>query len=581
AFLKNLLSLQQGGQAPKKIVIPDGLYARMNERLLRRLCNIEELRQMMGEDAVLDISKQGLRRKPGYIDRTPNLKEPALETELALVRDPEAKTEMATDKVVANLVLFRAVMAARIEIYKLGETKSAAKRSNNEEKYEQASTAMRAYARVFEEFNQSFPFDNIDNRQKVKDDIAGVIKWLDKLNNPIADSILVGLSRRTLESIDQILGTLSKRALEDLERAEDVRSRQAISRQERRGLQVARGKIRIVDSLRGDCIITSQGYKNTAAGILSNTMIEHDVSTRKILSMMDHEIESAQAEKARNAAFIFGLKVIAEDPLAWFDKLYEINVQMAQVRDIGKRKALAEISGARHLLAISQQQAHKLAGQLIIMAAHDLERRNEVLDVQVARLTQLKAQTEELIGEVLKQLAWRWAKYFAAPDRNLRDAKRLNRINSSLGKYLGTLLGPKKEDLREYWMRQARSHITGILRQMSAISRPLKELAQLNKKKRAMQKRGIRSAQQRLELRILDGEVLQLHDQVDERLNGASIKAARQILRIEFDFINRGKTWKKGERQTALRAFYREKAEIYGARLVIGSGTQTELDLGR
>ena len=139
----------------------------------------------------------------------------------------------------------------------------------------------------------------------------------------------------------------------------------------------------------------------------------------------------------------------------------------------------------------------------------------------------------------------RWAKYFAKEVRDLRNLKTLETIQARLGKYLGTLLGPKREDLRELWLRQARSHVTGVLRQMSGIAELL-----IEKRK----------------------------EEVDEKLKDAAIKAARHILLIEFDFINRDRAFKKGERKKALKTFYREKVKSYGPRIAI-IDAQTEMDL--
>ncbi|MBN2058491.1 MAG: hypothetical protein JW782_06830 [Candidatus Saganbacteria bacterium] len=554
AFLKNLLSLDQAGRAPQKIIVPDGLYASTNRALLVRLADLEQIQEMMTEGEVLDLSKQGIKRKLGYIDRVPNINEPSLGDEIATLRQPQAVTELARGAVLANLFLFRSLMAARIEVYNLGEAKSAARRSGYQDKYAYACGKVRDYAALLREFCERFPFDNIDNSQKVRDDLLNASLWLEKLNNPVVDNILV---------------TLSARILEDLERAEAARFRNALSKQDRAGLHVANGKVRIIDSWRGDCVITGSGYKKSAAGILGKEMIDHNVTSRKILSMIDHEIESAGNEKEKNTALIEELKSIADEPLAWFDKLLEANLLLAQVRDTGKRKALVELTGARSLLSIPGEQSHGLAGQLVKLAVRDLERRNQVLDAQVARLTGLRVQTEELLGDVLKSLANRWAGYFAQPNRNLRDLKRLDLIKKRLGKYLGTLLGPKKDDLRQPWMRQARSHITGVLRLMSGAVKAMHELERANQQRLAMLRIARPGAEQRFQLRVLEGEIEKLEEKVTGSLAGLNIKAARLLLRIEFDFINRARDWKKGERQAALRVFYRSKTAEYGPAIAL------------
>ena len=158
----------------------------------------------------------------------------------------------------------------------------------------------------------------------------------------------------------------------------------------------------------------------TASGILHRTMIDNNVTTHKILSMIEHEIESVEDEERKNTALILGLRVISGNPYGWWSKLYEAYLRLSKVRDLGKRKAFVELWGALELAKIPTEQSRNLARSMIRAAAVDLERRNEVLGSQKQSLLRLRGHTEELIGKVLLGLAERWAKYFAGQDRSVQ-----------------------------------------------------------------------------------------------------------------------------------------------------------------
>jgi hypothetical protein len=532
AFLKSLLSLYREGQTFLKIVLPGNLGAAQNRWILEKMGREPDFVLGMIKEGVLNVKRRGgIRFKLPRIDRTPKLRVPSLDFELETLRNADVQAEIEKNEELGNLVLFRALLAARIELYALGEAKSAARKSGQENTYREFVKDMKHFAGKLEELGSIFPFGKIGYRQMLREKIRIAQDMAEASNNTAADTVLSALTPKLME------------ILEDQE-VSRVRSRKRAK--SNAGLRLASGKVEIIDDLSGKCVISSQGYKKTASGVLHKTMIDHNVTTHKVLSMLEHEIKSVEDEKEKNSALILGLRVISGNPYGWWNKLYEAYLRLSMVRDLGKRKAFAELWGALELAKIPTEQSRNLARSMVMAAVADLERRNEVLDSQRQSLLRLKGHTEELIGKILLGLAERWAKYFAKEGRNLKNLKTLERVQARLGKYLGTLLGPTKEDLREHWLRQARSHITGILRQMSGIADLLKET---------------------------DKE-----EEIDDKLRDAPIKAARHILLIEFDFVNRGRAFNKGERKSALREFYREKVKTYGARIALVD-SQIEMDL--
>jgi|GEM_PF-2216030 len=528
-FLKALISLFREGKTPLKIVLPANLGAPQNRWILERMGKEPDFILSMLEEGILDVKRRGgIRFMLPTIDKTPKLRAPSLDFELETLRNADVQAEIEKNEELGNLVLFRALLAARIELYALGEAKSAAKKSGNEKAYRGFVEDMKHFSGKLEELGSIFPFGRMSYRQMLKEKVKIAQDMAQASNNTAADTVLSALTPKLMEI---------------LETQEVARVRSSKRSKGNMGLRLSSGKVEIIDDLKGNCVISSKKYKKTASGILRKTMIDNNVTTHKILSMFEHEVEEVEKEKKRNAAMTLGLRIIAQDPYGWWSKLYEASLRLSMVRDMGKRKAFVELWGALELAKIPTEQSRNLARSMIGAAVADLERRNEVLDSQRQSLLRLKGHTEQLIGKVLLGLAERWAKYFAKEGRNLKNLNTLGRIQERLGKYLGTLLGPKKEDLREHWLRQARSHVTGVLRQMSGIA-----------------------------------ELLKKEEEVEDKLMDAPIKAARHILLIEFDFVNRGRTFKKDERKRALKEFYREKVKTYGARIALVD-SQMEMDL--
>jgi len=502
-----------------------------NRQLLAGLA--EKAGELVKEDGTLDMRQAGLL----------TIAEPSLAREIEVIR--RARGELIKKAELADLALFRALVAARAELFILGEEKSAARIDEDVSLYQERCQAMRDFAGQLSKLMEVFPYGSQSYRTSLREGIEIARDRTAELNNPAAESKLTSLIERLAQDLDE---------------QEKDRIAASKNRKSRNGLQIAGGKVRIIDDLRGNCIITTRGYKNSAAGILHKEMVENDVSTKKILSMIGHQIESVEQEKTVNQKHLADLNAVEQDPAGSWNELLRINAALARVRDLGKQKARAELWAAMELSLISTDQAQRLARSLVSLAVTDLERRQEVLDAQLASLTRLKGLTEELIGKVLLALAQRWARYFAKEPR--LNSERLKKIRFRLGKYLGTLLGPKKEELREEWMKQARSHITGILRMMGGINALFKQAAELRARAQNAATPGIG----------IEKELAVVQEKIAGKLDGGEcLKAARLILRIEFDFVNREKQFTPSEKKTALAAFYREKAKVYGAKIAFVS----------
>lgn len=567
---------QLHNQVPiQRFIVPEATAYGYNRSRLQSFNakGLDHLKEIIQEKGKLNLNKASLIPKPkiptldSEIENAGKVAAEIKAAEVALVKASAdkaskvkaAKAELRKSEELANLVLFRIVMAARIELYIIGEEKSAAKVDEDKNAYDEKLFAMRELASKLGDLLSVFPFKEIEEHPH--------IEWKERLIRA-RDQIAKGNNT----SADNSLGSLTKLVLEVLKEQEVERVKVEKKRKSTQGFSVRGGKVRIINDLRGDCVINSQGYINSANDVLHRAMIKHNVSNKKILSMIQHEIDSITNEKQRNSAYILGLEIIKNDPSGMKEKLYELCAVLTRVQDLGKKKALAEIWGAYELSNIKKDQALKLSSSLISMAIDDLRSRNEVLEVQGKSLADLKHQTEKILGELLIKKAREWANYFARGPR--LNAERLGIIRKRFGVYLGTLLGPKKEDLREEWMRQARGHVTGALRMASNLYKLISELERLKTQLldpfspwnnlneassaalKEMADRQYKGIQKRMD--EIQKELMK------ERNQQPTIKMARLMLRIEFDFENRDKNFKKGERKEALRKFYNSKIEDYG-----------------
>jgi len=436
-----------------------------------------------------------------------------------------AKAEIQTDAEVGNLVFLRTLLAARIELYVIGEAKSQARKSGDEPAYQVQAQALRSWADQLDTFRREFPFPGSGYGQMLNGQLEIARDRARVLNNINAETVLQ---------------TLTTKVLEELERQEGERITVHKAQIKNSGLSACGNKVRIVDDLRGECIVTMRGFKKGAVGVMHRTVVLSRVSIHKILDMFDHMLASEETEKMGNRRFIFSLREIARDPLPQKERLLvaylggEGREKVRDLKDYGKIKARTELWGALQLLAIPTEQARGLANSLIELAAQDYEKRNEIVAAKQEFLAAVKFHTEELIGEVLRSFTRRWARYFA--NRPKLAPKTIDRIQKKLGKYLGTLLS---REVREPWFRQARSRVTGVLRAISKFNRE-------------------------------GGEEREV-----------ALGAARHLLGIEFDFEVRHREFKKpAERKAAWLEFLRGKVKDYGQMIIPPekpAGRQTDL----
>jgi hypothetical protein len=486
------------GIVPGRLAVGRAAASHFNRDRLSELGDSARLRTLVEVNGCLDLNQMGLKE----------VKEPSLAGEIATIK--RAAKELAKRDELADLVLFRAVMAARMELYTLGEAKSAAKKAGNETEYQELRKEIEAFGEKLGGLITLFPFGQISYRTMLREQLTLARDMAGQNNNVAADLVLCPLTKKLLEIMDN---------------HESNRLRASLNRQRQLGVRVAGGKVRVTNTKYGTCIITSQGYKNSAAEVLHRTMVEHRVPAAKILRMIGHERDQVMAERAKNIGLIAELRAVLTGLPEQEYRLQSVAADLARVLDLGKQKAQAELWAALELARIPTGQSRALARQMVDAAVGDLEQRNRVLICQQDSLLALQEKTRLLIDEIVIGLSKRAAGYFARPPKVNID--RLVVVRKRLGIYLGTLFGPTKEDLKEDWQRQCRAHVSGAVR-------------------------------------IMDSLLLQLRKGVgNKNPETECIKAARLMLQIEFDYVNRGKTFAVGERKTALAAFYREKARDY------------------
>jgi hypothetical protein len=592
AFLKNLLRLNYLAVPFERIVVPANLGESQNLGVLSKLREASYIIRLIGGSGALDLRKAGLKKKAVSPNFVPTVRRPTFDAALEIARKYQGNI-IADDESgvgeLGDLILFEAILIARVELYILGEKKSAAKASGNTAAYDRYSDEMRKFAQEFSKLLEVFPLpgkktsiesykrEDLDNLLDEGDPLIGIqyrdvyretietaYNQIAKLNNPAADATLAGF-------MDLIMRVLENRAKWQ---AKAIRE----SRPE--------GKIRIVDEYRGKIEVDRWGYVKEA-GVKRKVLRPRRFKyLQKFLRHFDHYLERDINEKAKNEAVIKVLGEIPENPLASFDKIFDLSLGIGvldpresvedllkdkypRLSDVYKRLALIELWCVVELCRVPSDQAHRLAASLIHLAARAYGIRNRIIDAQIESNPREKAYGEQLVSRIINGMVKRWVGYFAKEPK-LR-AKSLDELIDRLEKYYGTLFGPKRDKKTDHWVQQCRSHIMGIIEMVKRL-KPIKEEG-TRLYKRLYSPRAPwsgpkekRSAAAELERRGIVKRLMELEDALD-KMGNIPIKAARLILQIEFDFNNRGKKFAKGERQKALECFYREKAKIYNTKI--------------
>jgi len=200
AILKNLLFLKFMEGISQGMSVPDGLYSHLNREILKRAANdLNYLLGLRNGKGVIDFSKAGIKRKIGYIDLTPKIKKPSLAEQIERIglRTEIIKiADRGGDMEFGDLMLFEALLNASIELFRIGETRSWAKRTGDREIHEQFQRQMLEYAEKLNSLIAAFPFGGVDYRQMAKEKLEITRNLVLKMNNPAGDSTLAGLIRK-------------------------------------------------------------------------------------------------------------------------------------------------------------------------------------------------------------------------------------------------------------------------------------------------------------------------------------------------------------------------------------------------
>jgi hypothetical protein len=246
------------------------------------------------------------------------------------------------------------------------------------------------------------------------------------------------------------------------------------------------------------------------------------------ISQLAEEIGRAIAEREEIGRHLDKLQAVD------IDKLEQVGRALSNKTNPDKAAAFELIRAALEFMRIGQEG--KLVGSLVDLGREELDRRNTYMGLRLEGLIRLKAAKEVALGRQLIEFANRKATEILRSPK--LDIPALQRIRDALYQYLGKNLGPSSEELSEHWLKQARAHIAGVAEKMKKL--------------------------------IENGG-----GNVDD-----ATRAARTLLQIEFDFLNRHHPYPRGRRQVELRKFLIIKAGVHGLRIIppeTPADRQTEL----
>lgn len=215
-------------------------------------------------------------------------------------------------------------------------------------------------------------------------------------------------------------------------------------------------------------------------------------------------------------------------------RLEQVGRALSKKTNLDKAAAFELFRAALEFMRIGQEGS--LVRALVELGREELDRRNEYMGIRLEGLIRLKTIKEVALGRQLIEFANRKAAEILRSPK--LDIPTLERVRDSLYQCLGAKLGPSSEALSVYWLRQARAHLAGVAEKM----------------KKLVENGG---------------------GNVDD-----ATRAARTLLEIEFDFLNRHQPFPRGRRQVELRKFLIIKASTHGWRIVppeTPADRQTEL----
>jgi len=430
AFQKALLRLHHLAVPIDKLIVPKKLSELQNRKLFQQLSRTGNLFQQISEGGILDLRTAGLKMKLGHIDRSPSFNPLTIEDYREILAQHVG--EFRRDSELANLFLYKALLRARIDLYRAGEQRSAQKAKG---KPVRMTPAIQRVKDFLDLIANDFPFGTTTERTVIKDGFEIASLMLSKLNNTAANT---ALAART--------GALGK-----------MLDRQMLERVT--GARRQRGwKIKYQGS--GIWVIAQTGYRKTSTGILRKKVVRNHVPTAKILSMLQHEIDSITCELGKNYKTLMKLALIKHSfPENW-DTLFEINLEFANYRSLIKEKAGIEIEGALELASVRNpnEQPIRLAKALLALAEMDIEQRQEELIAQRERFVVLAKQTEDKIGKQLDKFVDSIGQALTNQETTRQPAV-LEKIGQRLGGALGTIF---QGEMREPWLAKAKSRVVGL-----------------------------------------------------------------------------------------------------------------------
>ncbi len=514
-FLSNLRGL---GSKITGLIVPSNVVAPQNWAVVEQISSHDGLSRLIDESGRVDFRRAGLKEKMGDgIDHTPAFRRLSLADFNGIIQ--ASSEHFIKNMEHANLFLFKAILRARIELYFAAEARSA----KIEPGLQVAITPdLIAVSDFLENLRNQFPFNTSSIHLSFKQSLGTAIMLLQTRNEPAAEATLVRLTDLMSNALQQhLLGRL---------------------RQDHTDLD---WKVGMDDSDHGEWTIMQTGYRRTESGLLLKERIENKVTNAKVLSMIQHELDSIAKERSLNDQYCETLGIIEQDVTLHYDKLLDLFDRFVNYVALQKDKAAIELEAAALLVGVGTDQSARLAKDMLSLASADLKLRNQELDGQTTSLTRVKVEIERLIGERLAVIEREVGRRIAAS--GLIDSPDLvGRLDHILGKLLGTFF---KDEMREHWLGKAKSKIYGLKRALPEIRKMVEERQAIKSAiveerrvfismmEQARANNGLAQLQQAAMDRV--EKMLSELAEVNGKLYIVLDKAAKHILTLRVAFLNR------------------------------------------
>jgi hypothetical protein len=460
----------------------------------------------------MDFKKMGLR---------PKLNRPTLEGYLEKL---DAHYEdFRRDVRERSLFLYKSILRARIDLYREGEERSVAKQEGAEpgltpglrkiiDFIDRLSAKIVFNDRVVKDTLSYNPYrshaiwefllrhEYVDREGKVQPKFKPDIKKFESDINKLEPSFkmypkekvrVFEVLRRAYEeaAVKEGLKRTSELLSEKNNTAADAKMafifsilQEGLKRQMTRDLRIA-GRDKLIYKGEGIWEVITSHYRVTKTGLVGKERGRSEVRTAKLLSMIQHVVDSCAEQIERIKVFLPRLEDVRFRLPDSINELEAIVYEFAAVREEEKDKAAIEIEGAFDLVEIGSKQALSLARSLLNLAGNDLfQRQNVTLPYQKAVWTAMGKAVEEKIEQLLNEFARQIAEVLSRPEAILEPAV-MDGLTSRLWGYTTTFL---KDQMREKWLRRAKSRVVGLAKDLPNI------------RKKLVQKRGLMDSAKKL-----------------------------------------------------------------------------------